>query len=168
MLKIIKWSLIFVLFFSVACSNSVSKKKTRDFSCENISVQIECPDNTSYYLVNLANDGEGSLAFCFERADSSELIAGKTDSLLKTATFRVSQVDLQILDTLISQLPTKIDSRRPRDTFKYILKIDDKTKISSSDDGGYVYKLLKVLVPYFPKNERTYDFCEFFKVFKTI
>jgi len=165
--KPIKYSVAFLLFLCFACSSDISKKKEGDFSYKKVSIEIVCPNN-AYYIINLASNGEGNLAFCFDRADSLELMAGKTDSLMNTAAFHISQVDLQIVDTIISSLPIKIDSRRPRDTFKYILKIDDEIKLESSDDKGYVYRLLKVLVPYFPKDESKYDFCEFFNVFKNI
>jgi len=164
----VSWSVFLASVICFACLGNKPKQHTSRFSFKKVSIRIECPDNESYYLIEFDNSGQSSMAFCFDRTDSLDLIEGKRDSLTKTADFHISQPDMQTLDTLLSSLPTRIDSERRRDAFRYILRVDGRSKIVSSDDERHVYDLLEVLIPYFPEDERRYDFYEFFKAFKMI
>ncbi len=152
-----------------ACTNNTSKPRTDSFSYEKVNILIECPNNYSYYFIDFSSKGEGTLAFCFDRVDASDLKVGRTDSLNEITTFHISNDDLRKLDTLVLSLPVLIDSTaRPYDTYKYIVKVDGKSKFEASDSVEHVYKMLKLLTPYFPKDKRTYDFYEFFTLFETI
>lgn len=133
-------------------------------SFENGSIRIECPGLYAYYSIDFNDRGRVALSFCREKNT-----IGKADPLVSLSSFRVSEKDIKHIDSLLLSLqPVKRDSTHAHDTFRYWLTLDGEVKIESNYASSDVYKILKLLTPYFPKDFDSYDFCGFFRLFKDI
>lgn len=171
MFKVIYCGLLFTIFCLFSCLNiQSSKKRNNNLHYKTCNILIECPNNTSYYVINFNNLGEGGVGFCFEKRDTLNYLIERGDSITKLISFHLPDDDIEQLDSLlvnVSLVQNKA-KKTSHDSFKYTLKLDDVVKIDESISGYDLYAILKIIVDNFPKAVKEHDYCGFFDAFSRI
>jgi len=171
MLKLCFIKLLCLTFCFAACTSSNSPQENSHRSLfENCRIIIECPNYSSYYSIDLKNNGEVTLGFCYEKNDTINFNVGQQDSIRNLIVFQISEDDRRHIDSLLGTIPSMNKRDKPfgHDSFRYLLVLDGIIRIEDDTSNKEIQNILKILLSYFPKNIESYDFFGFFRVFNNV
>ncbi|RAJ00505.1 hypothetical protein LX64_04212 [Chitinophaga skermanii] len=153
--------LLFLLLLPIITLPSCAIKRS---AVKNYSFLIECPNNTSYYIINLDNEGMGVVRFCHEKSDTINYLVNKNDKMEEIASFSLQIKDKNLIDSLLTHIsPFQISERHlSHDLFYYILKIDGITIREGNSSDKELNNVFRIISTNIPREIENKDYCGVF------